>query len=215
MLVKKLSARVEPLRELFAGEELDRALELALQARRGLLSCLAEAVVEGLHRDLGVPLHLALGDPLEPLGLAPLPLDEHDVEARADVDLGALDRLGDGGLAGAKPLGDLVDRPPALERVRLELVERLRDGLARDALELLAQSEHGLALLVRRRAELRRLRFEPRLDLGDRLTVPLTELVELRLEVPLRALEVFGEKGIIPSARAAETFLEGLHAPLR
>ena len=109
--VKKLSARVEPLRELFAGEELDGALELALQARRGLLSCLAEAVVEGLHRDLGVPLHLALGDPLEPLGLAPLPLDEHDVEARADVDFGALDRLGDGGLAGTKPLGGTCSPP--------------------------------------------------------------------------------------------------------
>ena len=48
-----------------------------------------------LHRDLRVPLDLALGDALEPLGLAALPLDEHDVEAAADVGLGALDRLRD------------------------------------------------------------------------------------------------------------------------
>jgi hypothetical protein len=77
--------------------------------------------------------------------------------------------------------------------VRLELVERFRDGLARDPLELLAQANHRLSLLVRRRAELGRLRLEPRLDLGDRLAVPLAELVQLRLEVPLRALEIVGD----------------------
>src|SRR6188472_626383 len=181
-LVRELSASVEPLRELLAGEKLDSALELPLQTRRGLLARLAEALVQGLHRDLRVPLHLALGHPLEPLGLAPLPLDQHDVQPGADVGLGPLDRVGDRGLAGAKPLGDLVDRAPSLERVRLELVERFRDGLARDPLELLAQANHRLSLLVRRRA-----------DLGDRLAVPLAELVQLRLEVPLRALEIVGD----------------------
>src|SRR6187551_1812462 len=177
-LVRELSASVQPLRELLAGEELDSALELPLQTRRSLLARLAEALVQGLHRDLRVPLHLALGHPLEPLGLAPLPLDQHDVQPGADVGLGPLDRVGDRGLAGAKPLGDLVDRAPSLERVPLEL---------------LAQANHRLSLLVRRRAELGRLRLEPRLDLGDRLAVPLAELVQLRLEVPLRAFEIVGD----------------------
>ena len=108
-------------------------------------------------------------------------------------DLGPLDRLRDRRLAAAEPLGDLLDRAPALHRLRLELVERLGHRLSGGALELLAQPDHGLALLVGGRAELGRLRLEPRLDVGDRLPVPLAEVGELRLEVALRALEIVGE----------------------
>src|ERR1044072_7845010 len=69
-LVRELSASVEPLRELLAGEKLDSALELPLQTRRGLLARLAEALVQGLHRDLRGPLPLAPGPPRPPPRLA-------------------------------------------------------------------------------------------------------------------------------------------------
>jgi len=63
--------------------------------------------------------------------------------------------------------------------VCLELVERLADGGGGGPLQLLAEADHGLALLVRRRAELGRLALDPRLDVGDRLLLPLREAGEL------------------------------------
>ena len=99
-------------------------------------------------------LDLSFRDPREPLGLAPLPFDEHDVEPTAHVGLRPLDRLRDRLLPSAQPLGDLVDRAPALHRLRLELVERLRDRLAGGPLELLPKTQHGLPLLVGRGTEL-------------------------------------------------------------
>ena len=116
MLGRPWSAGVEALRDLVAHEQLDRPVELALEPCRGLLARLAEALVEGEHGDLRVPLGLALGDPLEPLRLAALPFHEHDVEPSADVGLGPLDRLRDGGLPRAQALGDLVDRTASLQR---------------------------------------------------------------------------------------------------
>ena len=199
------SPRVEALRELLAHEQLDGAVELALEARRGLLARLAEALVEREHRDLGVTLDLALRHPLEPVRLAALPLDERDVEPRADVRLGLLDRVGHRRLPRAEALGDLLDRASSLERLGLELVESLGDGLPGRALELLAEAQHGLLLLVGRRAELRRLRLEAGLDVGDRLAVPLLEPRELRLEVALRPVEVLRE--------AAEPLLEPALGP--
>ena len=50
--------------------------------------------------------------------------------ARASVSA-PLDLLGDRRLARPQPLGDLLDRAPPLDRLRLELVERLRDRLLR------------------------------------------------------------------------------------
>src|SRR6185312_8346973 len=205
----KLLTSVEPLGELVASEQLDRAVELALKARRRLLAGLAEPLVEGHHRDLGVPLDLPLGHPREPFGLAALPLDEHDVEACPHVRLALLDRLGDRRLARAEPLGRLLDRTPALEGLGLELVERLADRLSGGALELLAQPEHRLPLLVRRRAELARLALEACLDVGDGLLVPLLESRELRFEVALGALEVLREaaQALLEAALAAGQLL--------
>src|SRR6476646_4457210 len=125
------SAGVEPLGEFLPGEDLDRPLELALKTGGRLFPGLAEALVERLHRDLRVPLDLPLGHPREPLGLPALPLDQDDVEPGANVGLGTLDGLGDRMLALPEPLGDLVDRAAALERLRLELVERPGDSLSR------------------------------------------------------------------------------------
>ena len=101
--MRRWSAGVEALRQLLAREELDGPLELALEPRCRLFPRLAEPLVERLHRDLRVALDLSLGDAREPLVLAALPLDEHDVQPRAHVGLGALDRLGDSLLALAQP----------------------------------------------------------------------------------------------------------------
>ena len=172
---------------------LDRAVELAGEPRRRLLPDLAHPLVERGRRDLGVALDLALGDPLEPLGLAPLELDQRQLEPRPGVGLGLLDPLGDRRLARPQPLGDLLDRAAPLDRVRLELVEGLGDGGRRGAFELLAKPDHGLALLVARRAELGRLAVDPGLDVGDRLLLALGQAGELGLEVALRPLEVVGD----------------------
>ena len=51
----------------------------------------------------------------------------------------------------------------------------------------------GLALLVARRAELGRIALDPRLDLRDRLLLPLAEPGELGLQVALGAVEVVGD----------------------
>ena len=164
---------LEPPRELLAHHHLDGAVELAGEPRRRLLPDLAHPLVERGRRDLGVALDLALGDPLEPLGLAPLELDQRQLEPGPGVGLGLLDPVGDRRLPGPQPLGDLLDRAAPLDRVRLELVEGLGDRGRRGPLELLAQPDHGLALLVARRAELGRLALDPRLDIGDRLLLAL------------------------------------------
>ncbi len=107
-------------------------------------------------------------------------------------------------LARPQPLGDLLDPAASLDRVRLQLVQRLRDGLLRRLLQLLAEPQHGRALLVARLHELRRLRLDPRLGLGDQRLLPLGEPAELGLEVPLSSLEV-----VLPGANAV------LDTPLR
>src|SRR6187551_449419 len=205
----KVLTSVEALGDLVPREHLHGAVELAVEARDRLLARRAEPLVELHHRELGVPLDLAFGHTCKALGLAPLPLDEHHVQPRADVRLALLDRLGDRRLARAEPLRGLLDRAPSLERLRLELVEGLAHGLARGPLELLAQAEDGLALLVRRRAELARLALEPRLDVRDRLLVLLLEPCELRLQVALGALEILGEaaQALLEAALAARELL--------
>ena len=170
---------VEPPCELLAHHQLDGAVELAGEPRRRLLADLAHPLVERRRRDLRVALDLALGDALEPLGLAPLELDQRQLEPRAGVGLRLLDALGDRRLPRPQPLGDLLDRAAPLDRVRLELVERLGHRRGRCALELLAEPHDGPPLLVARRPELGRLALDPRLDLGDRLLLALGETGEL------------------------------------
>ena len=80
--------------------------------------------------------------------LAALELDECDVEPPSRVGLGALDPLGDRRLPRLQPLADLVDRPSPLDRLRLELVERLGHGDPGRPLELVTQPLHGAPLLV-------------------------------------------------------------------
>ena len=118
---------------------------------------------------------------------------ERQLEPRPRVGLGLLDALGDRGLPRPQALRDLLDRAASLDRLRLELVERLAHGRRGCPLELLAQPDHGPPLLVARRAELGRVPVDPRLDLGDRLLLPLRQVGELRLDVTLRSLEVVGD----------------------
>ena len=87
----------------------------------------------------------------------------------------AVDLLGQSLLAAPQPFGDLLDHPPALARVRLQLLQRLRDRLLRRAFELLAQPEHRRTLLVGRGHELGGLGLDPRLRLGDQLLLALLE----------------------------------------
>ena len=157
-------------------------------------------------------------DALEPLGLAPLELDQRQLEPGARIRLGLLDALGDRRLPDPQALGDLLHRAPALDRVRLELVERLGHGGGRGPLELLAEPHDRAPLLVARRSELRRLALDPRLDVGDRLLLPLGEPRELGLEVALGTVEIVGDALqplVEPSLDVGERVREPFaHAPL-
>ena len=206
----------EPPGELLAHQQLDRAVELAGEPRRRVLANLAHPLVERRRRQLGVALDLALGDALEPLGLAPLELDQRQLEPGARIRLGLLDALGDRRLPDPQALGDLLHRAAALDRVRLELVERLGDGGGRCPLELLAEAHDRPPLLVARRPELRCLALDPRLDVGDRLLLPLGEAGELRLEVALGAVEIVGDSLqplVEPSLDVGERVRRGLRSP--
>ena len=109
------------------GKTIPSAIGLWAGEPRGrVLANLAHPLVERCPRELGMALDLALCDALEPLGLAPLELDQRQLEPGAGVGLGLLDALGDRRLPDAQALGDLLHRPAAFDRVRLELVERFR-----------------------------------------------------------------------------------------
>ena len=113
-----------------------------------------------------------------------------DLDRRGRLGLAALDLLRERLLSPPQPFRDVLDHPPALAGMCLELLERLGDGRLRRALELLTQAQHRGALLVGGCDELLRLALDARLGLGDDGALPLFELAELRLEVLLRALEV-------------------------
>src|SRR3954451_22818894 len=185
-----LSLVPDPPHELLAEQQLDGAVELTGEPRGGILANLAHPLVECGRRELGVTVDLALGDPFEPLGLPALELDQRQLQPRPGIDLCLLDSLGDRGLSRPKALGDLLHGATALERVRLELVERLGHGGCGRALQLLTEPDHRTPLLVVRRPELRGLALDPRLDVRDRLLLTLAQARELRIEVALGALQV-------------------------
>ena len=115
------SSRDETHRRLFAGGA-HRCLEL--DAGR-----------------LRVALGLAGDHSLELLDLPALDVGERCLDPAGRLGLAALDLLRERLLAPAQPLGDLLDHPPALAGVRLQLLQRLGDGGLRRALELLAQPD--------------------------------------------------------------------------
>ena len=146
-------------------------------------------------------LQLPRDGPLDTLALASFELDERDVEARTSVALSAVDPVRDRLLARPQAFADLPRSRGGARSSRLQRVERLRDGRDGRLLELLAQPEHSLALLRRARAELSRLRLDPRLDVGNRLPQLLLEPGGLRLEVLLIAVDVVGERASRSSTR--------------
>ena len=114
-------------------------------------------------------------------------------------------------LAPAQPLAELVQRAPPVGRVRLELRARLGDDLLGGLTELLAEPEHGRALLLRPGVEALDVGADARLGLGDQLALALGEPRELRVEVLLRALEVLrpaGEAALDSALRLGEPFRE-------
>ena len=170
--------------------DLDGAVELARQPHRGLLARGAHRRLELLAGRLGVALGLTRDHALELLDLPALDVCERRLDPACRLALAPLDLLGQRLLAPPQPLGDLLDHAAALARVRFELLERLGDGRLRGPLELLPQPQHGRALLLGGGHELRRLRLDSRLGLGDQLLLALLELAQLRLQVLLRAVEV-------------------------
>ena len=83
-----LLATFEPARKLLAHHQIDCMIELPPELRSRLFPYLAHPLVECGCRELGVPLDLALGHSLEPLGLPSLELDQRQLEPCPGVGLG-------------------------------------------------------------------------------------------------------------------------------
>src|SRR5205814_2228436 len=93
-------------------------------------------------------------------------------------------------LALAEPLGDLVQRPPPLALVDLDLAARGGSRLLRGPLEFLPQLRKDRPLILAGGLELLCVSFQSRLCLGDRVALALGELAETRCQPLLHPVEV-------------------------
>ena len=184
-------------------KRLDGPVELPREPYRGLLARGAHRHLELLAGRLGVALGLPGDHPLELLDLPPLDVRERRLDPGCRLGLAPFDLLAQRLLAPAEPLGDLLDHPAALARVRFELLERFGDRRLRRPLELLAQPQHRGTLLLGRGDELRRLGLDSRLGFGDQLLLPLLQLAHLRLQVLLRTVEIVrpGAEALVDAPR--------------
>ena len=124
------------------------------------------------------------------LDLASLDVRERHLDPARRLGLASLDLLHQRLLPPPQPVGDLLDHASPFGGVRLDLLQRLGDGGLRRALELLAQADHGRALLVRGRDELGGLCLDPCFGVCDQLLLSLLEPSQVRLEALLCAVEV-------------------------
>jgi hypothetical protein len=90
----------------------------------------------------------------------------------------------------ADALPDLVEGPPALGGMRLDLRATFLEKLGAEPLERFAKLEESQALLFARRLDMFRVGCEPRLVGRDGLALALGEPGQLRLELTLAAIEV-------------------------
>src|SRR5205823_3365605 len=129
-------------------EAVDRAFQLASQPARRLFAGALDRAVELDGRRLRDARRRAFDDPLQLVELPTLDLAEPSLDAAQRLRLLALDLLLQAALADAQALADLVEGPPPLCRMRLELRARRLDGLLCQLLELDAQLRHLGALLL-------------------------------------------------------------------
>ena len=127
---------------------------------------------------------------LELLDLAAFEVGERELDPRARIALRDVDLLGDGVLVLAQPVVELVDRPATVVRLKLELLERTRERIARARLELLAEPDRRRSLRVDGGVELIGFGDDLRFDVGDALAHPLLQRRDGALERVLRALEI-------------------------
>src|SRR6185437_12050698 len=104
--------------------------------------------VEALRGCLGEPLHLARDDALQLLDLPALDVAKRRLDAHRRLAALAVDRVLQLTLAAPDPLGDLLQRAPALGRVLLQVGVRLFDDACRRANELLPLARDLLPLLL-------------------------------------------------------------------
>src|SRR5438046_985170 len=135
------------------------------------------------------------------------------IAAPGGLRLLALDLLRERPFAPADPLVQLVQRPPPLGRVRVQLGVAAPDRLLDRTGELVAQPDEAGALLLALGLESLRVGGDSRLGVGDELTLSRGELFEVagdgmphavevlvplaqtRLDLPLRVRERRGEPG--------------------
>ena len=122
-----------------AQERLGDAVELLAQAIGGLLADRAHAVLELDRARLAPCVDLARHRPFELLDLATFHFGERELDTRTRFALRAVDLLGDRVLVLAEALVHLVDRPPPVVRLHLELLERASKSIPCARLELLAK----------------------------------------------------------------------------
>jgi hypothetical protein len=105
---------------------------------RGILACRLDRFVELLCRGIGEPAGRTFEDSFQLLDLAALDVGERGLDPACRLCLLALDALADVPLTHSEALPDLVQRAPALDRMRLELGVGRRCSLLGRPRQLLA-----------------------------------------------------------------------------
>ena len=174
----------------FAGELLDRAVELAAEPPGRVLARRLDRGSNWTEAASAKRSDARVDHALELLDLASLDVRERGLDAARRLALLARDPLAEGLLALGERLRDLAQRAPAFGRMSVELAGDRRDRLGHGLLEVGAEPRDQGALLVARRGEALALGREPRVQLRDQLPLALPEPRHLRGQRGLRPVEV-------------------------
>ena len=174
------------------SEEIDAIARSSSRAsRRAASSCAARTVLcELAGRVLLQSRRLVLERALQPFDLAALDVGEARLDPRRRLRLLAVDPLQELPLAGAEPVGDLLQRLAALRADVLEVRGRGVDRLLRGALRLVAEAEDRRLVLAGLDADLLDLLPDAAVDVLELLPEPLLDARGGAGEVVLDPLEV-------------------------
>jgi hypothetical protein len=168
----------------------DRAVELAGEPLGCVLARTPDHCVELLGDRLREGVRGPVDDALQLVDLPPLDVREVRLDPLHRLGLLGSDALDQLALALPQPVGDLVQRAPALALVGLELLLRALAQLADRLLELRLQGAEPLPLGLAGRVEALGVEGDSGLGLAHQLPLTLVERFDLRRQRLLRALEV-------------------------
>jgi hypothetical protein len=148
--------------------------------------------------DVHEPTGRSVQHTLELLHLPSLDLGERALDPTGGIGLLAFDATHEIALASREPLGDLMECPTALRRMRFQLGRGARSRFGRRASELLSKPRESGTLLLVGRLQSIGIRVEARLERLDQAALPLGDLLEPLAEPALSAVEILVPRGEPP-----------------